>query len=180
MHHVSAHLASKIAAYGDMDLYNIQGLEKLNDLTTTLYFRGTNRKHDVLSQMMHKRIRIETYILDSIRRPESRRVIEAKLNKIEYFQKNDLYDIIGMHFIKNFSNWIAKIVNHYFWIFIFKATHEKREAIDRQEIEVETIDEKESKLKILTNFICKKIYYFVSFIKYCNTFKSKRQGQSSW
>ena len=97
MHHLSAHLSDKISKYGDMDLYNIQGLEKLNDITTTQYFRGTNRKLDYMSQLMSKRIRIEGYILDSIKQPQSEQVIAKKMVRYEYFQNTDLYEITGIY-----------------------------------------------------------------------------------
>ena len=95
MHHLAAHLSDRISKYGDMDLYNIQGLEKLNDITTTQYFRGTNRKYDYLSQLMFKRLRIEGYILDSIKAQESNNVIEKKQARDDFFQFNDLYEIKG-------------------------------------------------------------------------------------
>ena len=96
MHHLCGHLSDRIAKFGDMDLFNIQGLEKLNDITTTQYFRGTNRKYDYMSQLMYKRVRIEGFILDSIRKPESQKAIEKKLARYEFFQYTDLYDITGI------------------------------------------------------------------------------------
>ena len=92
MHHVMGHLSNKILKYGDMDLYNIQGLEKLNDITTTQYFRGTNRKQDYMSQLLYKRIRIEGYILDSMRKPETEKSIKKKLDRYTYYQNTDLFD----------------------------------------------------------------------------------------
>ncbi len=38
------HLHEFVELYGDVNLFNQQGLEKLNDQTTTQFFRGTNKK----------------------------------------------------------------------------------------------------------------------------------------
>jgi hypothetical protein len=54
-----AHLADLIKTFGDVDIYNIQGLEKLNDLTTKEYYRATNRKKFCTYQMLMHRLRIE-------------------------------------------------------------------------------------------------------------------------
>jgi len=53
------HLAQFIQTYGDVDVYNIQGLEKLNDLTTKQYHRATNRKSFATYQMLVYRLRRE-------------------------------------------------------------------------------------------------------------------------
>jgi hypothetical protein len=42
------------------------GLEKLNDLTTKLYFQSTNKKKDFLKQMLDKRNRIEKMRVDEL------------------------------------------------------------------------------------------------------------------
>ena len=54
-----AHLAKFIQTFGDIDIYNIQGLEKLNDLTTKQYYRATNRKGFCTYQMLMHRLRRE-------------------------------------------------------------------------------------------------------------------------
>ena len=53
------HLVEMIERFGDVDLFNMQGLEKLNHLTTMHYFKSTNRKIDLLFQMINKRNRLE-------------------------------------------------------------------------------------------------------------------------
>ena len=72
----------------------IQGLEKLNDITTTQYFRGTNRKHDYISQLMYKRIRLEHYQLNQLTgKSESERVLRKRIERIEFYEKTDLFDL---------------------------------------------------------------------------------------
>ena len=43
IHLFVAHLADFISSFGDVDIFNIQGLEKLNDFTSQQYFRATNK-----------------------------------------------------------------------------------------------------------------------------------------
>ena len=52
------HLHEFVELYGDVNLFNQQGLEKLNDQTTTQFFRGTNKK-EYLKQLLNKRNRME-------------------------------------------------------------------------------------------------------------------------
>jgi hypothetical protein len=49
-----------IQLHGDVSLFTMQGLEKLNDFTTQHYFNSTNRQTDYLFQLIRKRNRIET------------------------------------------------------------------------------------------------------------------------
>ena len=94
MHHIMGHLSDRVSRYGDIDLFNIQGLEKLNDITTTQYFRGTNRKHDYISQLMYKRIRLEHYQLNQLTgKSESERVLRKRIERIEFYEKTDLFDL---------------------------------------------------------------------------------------
>jgi len=53
------HLAEFISAFGDVDVFNIQGLEKLNDLTTQQYFRGTNKQFIAMQTLVSRRLRNE-------------------------------------------------------------------------------------------------------------------------
>ena len=59
------HIWEFIIYIGEIDInsFTLQGLEKLNDLTTQYYFRSTNRQNSsdqFLRQLINKRIRIET------------------------------------------------------------------------------------------------------------------------
>ena len=58
------HLQELSELHGDINNYNQQGLEKLNDLTTTHFFRNTNRKQNYIKQMMEKRNRLELYSIN--------------------------------------------------------------------------------------------------------------------
>ena len=58
------HLHELSELHGDINNYNQQGLEKLNDLTTTHFFRNTNRKQNYIKQMMEKRNRLELYSIN--------------------------------------------------------------------------------------------------------------------
>ena len=44
MHLVISHMWFYVQLHGDVDIFNIQGLEKLNDFTSTEYFRATNKQ----------------------------------------------------------------------------------------------------------------------------------------
>ena len=57
------HLHEFIDIHGDVNSYSQQGLEKLNDLTTSQFFRGTNKKN-FLKQILEKRNRLELYLIN--------------------------------------------------------------------------------------------------------------------
>jgi hypothetical protein len=65
MHAFVQHLHEFVYLYKDINAFNCQGLEKLNDITTTQYFKGTNKKDDAMHQILHKRNRLE-YLADYI------------------------------------------------------------------------------------------------------------------
>lgn len=48
-----------IKMHGNISLFSMQGLEKLNDLTTMAYFSACNKHEDFLIQLIEKRNRIE-------------------------------------------------------------------------------------------------------------------------
>ena len=54
------HLHEFIEIHGDVNSYSQQGLEKLNDITTSQFFRSTNKKGS-LKQILEKRNRLELY-----------------------------------------------------------------------------------------------------------------------
>lgn len=59
MHAFVSHLHEFVSLYKDVNAFNCQGLEKLNDITTNQYFKGTNKRSTALRQMMDKRNRME-------------------------------------------------------------------------------------------------------------------------
>ena len=61
IHIFCAHLHEFQYLYGNVNLFNQQGLEKLNDLTTIDYFRSTNKSEKSLIQILKKRTRIASY-----------------------------------------------------------------------------------------------------------------------
>ncbi len=59
MHAFVAHLPEFVHLYKDINAFNCQGLEKLNDMTTGQFFKGTNKSDTALHQMLKKRNRME-------------------------------------------------------------------------------------------------------------------------
>lgn len=62
MHIFGEHLWEMVQLHGDINLFTMQGLEKLNDLTTMWYYGSTNRKggdRNYLVQLMNKRNRVD-------------------------------------------------------------------------------------------------------------------------
>jgi hypothetical protein len=59
MHAFVQHLHEFVFLYKDINAFNCQGLEKLNDMTTGQYFKGTNKHETALHQILKKRNRIE-------------------------------------------------------------------------------------------------------------------------
>jgi len=58
MHIYANHVAESIKINGDINRFSQQGLEKLNDLITKWYFRGTNHKGvTALTQIIQKKNR---------------------------------------------------------------------------------------------------------------------------
>ena len=69
IHIFITHLSQFVEQHKDVNSFNMQGLEKLNDLTTKQYFQATNKKEkEFLKQILNKRNRIE-YL--SSKRPPS-------------------------------------------------------------------------------------------------------------
>ena len=63
MHLFVNHLHEFIELHGDVNIYSQQGLEKLNDMTTSQFFRSTNKKN-FLKQLLEKRNRLELYLIN--------------------------------------------------------------------------------------------------------------------
>ena len=59
MHAFVSHLHEFVHLYKDINAFNCQGLEKLNDISTGQYFKGTNKSQSALHQMLKKRNRME-------------------------------------------------------------------------------------------------------------------------
>ena len=64
IHCFVSHLPEFIEKYGDINLYNVQGLEKVNDFATQ-YYHGSTNKHKknnaFVLQMINKRNRVEFF-----------------------------------------------------------------------------------------------------------------------
>ena len=59
MHAFVFHLHEFVHLYKDINAFNCQGLEKLNDISTGHYFKSTNKGATALHQMLKKRNRME-------------------------------------------------------------------------------------------------------------------------
>ena len=61
------HIPEFIEKHGNINLFNTQGLEKLNDIITKAYHCATNRNNSnkaYLEQLVDKRCRLETFYID--------------------------------------------------------------------------------------------------------------------
>ena len=61
IHVFACHLHEFQELYGNVNLFNQQVVEKLNDIITIDYFRSSNRSNKCLSQILQKRIRISNF-----------------------------------------------------------------------------------------------------------------------
>ena len=64
IHSFVFHIPEFIKLHGDVNLFNLQGLEKLNDISTQNYHRSSNKKNDnkqYIKQMIEKRNRLEYF-----------------------------------------------------------------------------------------------------------------------
>ena len=59
MHLMQNHLHEAYQKHGNIYMYNQQGLEKLNSITTAYFFRGTNMKLEPIKQIFQKRLRVD-------------------------------------------------------------------------------------------------------------------------
>jgi hypothetical protein len=48
-----------IQVHGNINLFSMQGLEKLNDSSTISFYSSTNKHEDFITQLMNKRNRLE-------------------------------------------------------------------------------------------------------------------------
>jgi hypothetical protein len=60
MHVFHRHLTTQIKRHGDIYLFNLEGLEKQNDVSTKAYFRSSNMKTKGIKQVFTKFLRINT------------------------------------------------------------------------------------------------------------------------
>ena len=61
MHAFVAHLVEFVHLYKDINAFNCQGLEKLDDMTTGQFFKGTNKQETALHQILKRRNRMEFF-----------------------------------------------------------------------------------------------------------------------
>lgn len=66
MHAFVVHIPEFIQIHGNLNLFSLQGLEKLNDITTQNFHRSSNKKENFLVQMLQKRNRQELYSLNLV------------------------------------------------------------------------------------------------------------------
>ena len=59
-HVFGEHLGEMIERFGNVNSFNMQGLERLNGLTTNHYYTSTNKHQNFLFQLINKRNRLET------------------------------------------------------------------------------------------------------------------------
>ena len=64
MHMFNYHLIDQYKKYGNINYFNTQGLEKLNDLSTMDFFKATNKREDYCFQILKRNMRLD--YLDSI------------------------------------------------------------------------------------------------------------------
>lgn len=74
---------------------NIFRIEKANDITSTEYFRATNRKENVAEQLLFKRTRLEYYRLNK-KSLDSEHTKRKKEANIIFFKNTDLYEISNL------------------------------------------------------------------------------------
>jgi hypothetical protein len=86
-------------------------LEKKNDLTTTEYFRGSNRRHDALQQMFDKRARCLYYKLNEEKLPMSKTVVERTTRLKIFFKETDIFSL-NMDQLKQKIMEITKVKNN--------------------------------------------------------------------
>lgn len=72
MHILVHHVWEYVRDFGELNLWTMEGSEKLNDLMTTYYFRSTNRSIEKkISQLLQKRNRIEHHLLNNRQEKQS-------------------------------------------------------------------------------------------------------------
>ena len=64
LHCMCHHLPEQHFKYGNLNYFSAQGLEKLNDMSTSLYFNSTNKK-GAIKQMLERDFR-ESYLEEII------------------------------------------------------------------------------------------------------------------
>jgi len=93
LHILTDHVPDSIKKHGDLDVYNIQGLEKLNDQTTAEYFRGTNRKQDDVQQLAMFRGRNEVHRRNHPCITKDTKPNRNKLRKLAFLINTDLFTV---------------------------------------------------------------------------------------
>ena len=54
IHMMVFHIPELYEKYGPLNYFSGQGLEKLNDVTTSQFFRGTNKRENFIKQMLER------------------------------------------------------------------------------------------------------------------------------
>ena len=66
MHAFVVHIPEFIQIHGNLYLFSLQELEKLNEITTQNFHRSSNKKENFLVQMLQKRNRQELYSINLV------------------------------------------------------------------------------------------------------------------
>ncbi|RNA40268.1 hypothetical protein BpHYR1_045704 [Brachionus plicatilis] len=62
IHAFCSHVHQFQKFHGDINLFNLQGLEKLNDQTTIQYFRASNKREKKIEQLIQRRLRKDDFL----------------------------------------------------------------------------------------------------------------------
>ena len=73
MHAMAMHVPEFLKLYGDISKFSQQGLEKLNDVTTKDFLRGTNHRNGALQQILEKEIGFKNWKTMGVRENEDRK-----------------------------------------------------------------------------------------------------------
>ena len=72
IHLLTHHCTDIIENHGSVAMFNTQGLERMNDIVSKMYFRSTNQSKDSLQQLILKHKRIEYFEDESVPRKRRR------------------------------------------------------------------------------------------------------------
>ncbi|RNA17410.1 hypothetical protein BpHYR1_013024 [Brachionus plicatilis] len=62
IHAFCSHVHQFQKFHGDINLFNLQGLGKLNDQTTIQYFKASNKREKTIEQLIQRRLRIDDFL----------------------------------------------------------------------------------------------------------------------
>lgn len=106
IHALAMHVPELVRLHGNLSNFTQQGLEKLNDVTTTHYLRGTNhRKQEALQQLMQKRNRLEE--LETGRCVRMKRTCKcSSCGQLGHNKRRCLSEISNSHVVNCIPSWL--------------------------------------------------------------------------